>query len=245
MILIVGPERLRFSLQSVRLGAMRRAIGVLIALVVAAGCVSEDSTTPTQEESAGATTSVSATSTSALPGEESPLAQRLLQPGELAGVAPGGPPQVLDSASAFASGRVSTTEVVREAARLRRLGFVVASVQLFRRGGVEAQGVSVAVQLGSAEAARAELSHAHATMKASVLPPGKSVPFTVPGIPGARGVDLVTPGIGGGQNILFADGSFFYLVAAAYGSPQRLQIREEVITAASALYTRVSGLPPS
>ena len=105
--------------------------------------------------------------------------------------------------------------------------------------------MSTAVQLGSAEAARAELAHAHATMKASALPPGsKAVPFAVPGIPGARGVDLWTPSIGGGQNILFADGSFFYLVAAAYYGPQRLQIREEVIAAASALYTGVSGLPP-
>ena len=53
-----------------------------------------------------------------------------------------------------------------------------------------------------------------------------------------------TPSIRSGQNILFADGSFFYLVAAAYYGPQRLQIREEVIAAASALYTGVSGLPP-
>jgi len=224
---------------------MTRAIGALIALVVATGCVSEDSTTPARDDSAGATTSVSATSTSAPPGEASPLAQRVLQPGELAGVSPGGPPQVLDSPTAFARGRVATPEVGREAARLRRLGFVVAIVQLFRRAGVEAQGVSVAVQLGSAEAARTELSDAHATMKASVLPPGKFVPFAVLGIPGARGVDQVTPGIGGGQNILFADGSLFSLVAAAYGSPQRLQIREDVIAAASALYTRVRGLPPA
>lgn len=124
-----GSGTLRFFLQRVKLGAMTRAIGALIALVVAAGCVLEDSTTPTQDESAEATTSVSATSTSAPPGEASPLAQRLLQPGELAGVAPGGPPQVLDSARAFASGRVAPAKVVRETARLRRLGFVVAIVQ--------------------------------------------------------------------------------------------------------------------
>lgn len=93
------------------------------------------------------------------------------------------PPQVLDSASAFASGRVAPTEVVREAARLRRLGFVGAIAQLFRRGGGEAQGVSVTVQLGSAEAARTELADAHATMKAAVRPPEKVVPFAVPGIP--------------------------------------------------------------
>ena len=82
-------------------------------------------------------------------------------------------------------------------------------------------------------------------MKASDLPPEEFVPFAVPGIPDARGVDRATPGIGGGQNILFAGASFFYFVGAAYEGLSGFQIREDVIAAASALYTRVSGLQPS
>jgi hypothetical protein len=178
-------------------------------------------------------------------GEASPLAQRLVQPGELAGFVPGGPPQIFRTARAWATGSVPTRELVRETARLRRLGFVVAIAQFFKRGGRDRQAVSYAVQVGSDRDGRAQLFHFYEDSKAAVRAPERFVPFAVPGIPGARGFDRSSRGAIGGHNILFADGPFFYFVGAAHeGSAQRFRIRAEVIAAAVALYGRVRGLPP-
>jgi hypothetical protein len=178
-------------------------------------------------------------------GEPRLLAERLVQAGELAAFAAGGLPQIIRSADAWVNVDTQPTkQSAREVARLRRLGFVVGIFQYFNRDSRERQAVSIAMQLRSAEAARAEVSHWYGNQKASNQPDEKSVPFAVPGVPGAHGVDLHSPGVGGGQNIAFADGPFFYLVGATYlGSEQRPRIRAEVIAATTALYARVRSLP--
>jgi hypothetical protein len=179
-------------------------------------------------------------------GDPGLLAERVVHAGELAGFEPGGLPQVARSEDDWASlGGRSGKQLAREVARLRRLGFVVGIVQFFNRDGRERQAISIAMQVGSAEAARAEVADWYEDEKASIPPDQRFVPFAVPGIPGARGVDLYSPGLGGGHNIAFADGPFFYVVAAAYeGSEQRPRTRAAVIAATTALYARVKGLPP-
>jgi hypothetical protein len=179
------------------------------------------------------------------PGEPRLLAERVVQAGELIGFEPDGLPQIVRSAEVWAgSDTLPRKQLAREVARLRRLGFVGAVVQFFNRSGGERQAISVAMQVGSAEAARAELLDWYGNQKASTAPGERFVPFAVPGVPGARGVDRYTPGRGGGHNIAFSDGPFFYVVGAAYeGTAPRSRIRAEVIAAAAALYARVGGLP--
>jgi hypothetical protein len=179
------------------------------------------------------------------PGEPRLLAERVVQAGELIGFQPDGLPQIVRSAEDWASSdTLPRKQLAREVARLRRLGFVGGIVQFFNRGDRERQAISIAMQVGSAEAARAELLDWYENRKASIGPDQRFVPLAVPGIPGARGVDVHTPGVGGGHNIAFAGGPFFYVVAAAYqGSEQRPRIRAEVIAAAAALYARVRDLP--
>ena len=178
------------------------------------------------------------------PGEPLLLEERVVQAGELIGFEPTGLPRIVRSAEVWASSeRLPSKQHAREVARLRRLGFVGGIVQFFNRAGRASQAISIAMQLGSAEAARAELASWYRNQKASG-PDQRFVPFAVPSIPGARGVDLHSPGLGGGHNIGFADGPFFYLVGAAYqGSEPRSRIRAEVIAAAAALYARVRDMP--
>jgi hypothetical protein len=180
------------------------------------------------------------------PGEPRLLAERVVQAGELIGFEPDGLPQIARSADAWANlDTLPRKQLAREVARLRRLGFVAGIGQYFSRGGRERQAISIAMQVRSAQAARAEVADWYEDQKTSLQPDQRFVPFAVPGIPGARGVDLHSPGLGGGHNIAFADGPFFYVVAAAYqGSEQRSRIRAEGIAAATDLYSRVSGLPP-
>ena len=132
--------------------------------------------------------------------------------------------------------------------RLRREGFVSgvredlrATTHSDSRGAL-----SVVIQLGSAGAARAELA-GQARDFASSPDRGTvktSVPFAVPGIPGARGFTLTTSD-SMGLNIIFADGRFVYFVGAGWGlDAKQPPTRAQVISASTTLYRRVRGRPP-
>jgi hypothetical protein len=101
------------------------------------------------------------------------------------------------------------------------------------------------MQLASAASARAEL--------AAVLRDTKHhfrsifTAFSAPVIPGARGYHVGGPGNpSAGDNLLFADGPFLYLVGQgwAYGI-KNPPSRSGLIAAATSLYKRVHGHPPA
>jgi hypothetical protein len=98
-------------------------------------------------------------------------------------------------------------------------------------------GLSGVIQLGSAASAQAELaaeSHAFQRLNAETFP--------VRAIPGAAGYGF-SGSNGGGQNVLFADGPFLYLVGYSWSGAAHGPKQSALISVATKLYTRVRGHP--
>jgi hypothetical protein len=121
-----------------------------------------------------------------------------------------------------------------EKALLDRNGFR-AGAQEYLSSGSE-QGLSLAMQLRSPQAARSALSFYVAGFQAPGSAAGAYAPFKVTGIPGAVGYSL--GGANGGINIAFNAGDYYLLVGQEGGSPTAIR---HLSAAARHLYDRVLG----
>jgi hypothetical protein len=112
----------------------------------------------------------------------------------LAGALPGGQPPARAAA---------------EKAMLTRNGFRIGAREDLMNAGTP--GLSLVEQFRSPSAARAELGFEVSQSKNSTQPGATYAPLKVSGIPGAVGFSLGGPN-GGGINIAFTDGAYYYLV---------------------------------
>lgn len=165
------------------------------------------------------------------PAASSPAAglrARVLSKGEMAGFAPAGTSLYATAAGWIAGGQLTGAE----GAMLKREGFRAGAVEKLADG--PTQGLSLVEQFRSAGAARDALAFYLAGVKAPGSSAGAYAPFRVSGIPGAAGYSL--GGNGGGINIAFSDGDYYYLVGREAGSPGATA---SLRAAALSLYQRV------
>jgi hypothetical protein len=165
-----------------------------------------------------------------------PLSARLLTRGEFAGFTLEAP-KSFKTAKAWVAGTTSLTPAQAQAqvARLTREGFKELLAEFLDDAQGPRNGLSYVMQLGSAASARAELVAQVRYEKATQAP----LTFRVSTIPGAVGF-----GGDGGENIVFADGPFLYLVGNAWEARSTHNPRHAaLIEAATKLYQRVHGHP--
>ena len=123
----------------------------------------------------------------------------------------------------------------KEAARIKRLGFVAGLSEQLASSNGPLEALSLVERFRSPAAASQELAAQIQNSKASA---GFKA-FPVPGIRGARGFDQ-SDGQSSGHNVAFTDGVYYYLVGAGWptGTPSP-PTRAKVISAAQRLYRRV------
>jgi hypothetical protein len=192
---------------------------------------------------AGSKKSATTTSSTAVAAPESlPLSERVIRQGELPGFVPRRPVLVRSVAKWVGPATTSTrAEAAAWTARLRRDGFRLALREnLAPATGSDRAALSWVVEFRSAIAAKSQVGTSVRLARILNEKPGYSYKaFKVNGIPGARGLHDTHPG-GAGDNILFSDGRFLYLVgdgwAAAAKSPPT---RTHLLAAAMRLYRRV------
>ncbi len=121
--------------------------------------------------------------------------------------------------------------------RLTRLRFLAGCEDLFDQDPATAQVVSVVERYRSPRSARSELAHEFARVRAA---PGRVVArFTVRVIPEAGDDDIVIAG-SVTHAVAFTGGPFYCLISASAARGERVApIRQQVISAATALYRRV------
>ena len=171
-----------------------------------------------------------------------PLNARLIAHGEFAGFGPFGPAhvQTFRTARAWVGGntQLTPTQVSNAVAALHREGFVAAAAEQLGSLKRYRGGLSWVTELGSPAKARAEVARTIAITRAAGYP---FAPFKVIGVPGAVAYRAGTSSQGG-DNVLFADGRFAYLVGDGWstgGTPAR----PALIAAVQSLYERVHGHP--
>jgi hypothetical protein len=167
-----------------------------------------------------------------------PLSARVIEAADFPGYVPEPSPQDYRSARIWTSLDTSLipSQVSADVARLHREGFRQVLIEYLDRAPGKQNGVSWVMQLGSAAAARAELAASLAEYKAQN--PGYSA-YSVPGIEAARGYQVSGNGFVG-ENILFADGPFLYLVGEGSTVGQKNPpTRADLVAAVSQLYARV------
>jgi hypothetical protein len=165
-----------------------------------------------------------------------PLSARLLTRGEFPGFTLEAP-KSFKTAQAWVAGNTSLTPAQTRAqvARLTREGFKELLSEYLDDAQGPRNGLSFVMQLGSVASARAELAAQIRDEKANQAP----LTFRVSTIPGAVGF-----GGDGGENIVFADGPFLYLVGNAWGAASTHNPRHAaLIEAATRLYQRIHGHP--
>jgi hypothetical protein len=180
-----------------------------------------------------------ANTTAASASANLPLSARVLAPSVLPGFLVTGNSLAIRNASAWATVERSPS-LLRDGARLGALGFVGGVAEQLRgQYAVAAQASSMVEQFASSSGARQELAHQYAQLRGQ---PGEKVSsFSVPGIPGARGV-RVTGGVSAGLNILFAAGPYYYAVGAgSRGSAQGTPSQGQLSAAAGWLYLASKG----
>jgi len=169
-----------------------------------------------------------------------PLGDRLIKSGDFAGFRPESSTHSFKTATAWVVSGPHAAQMSAEIARLRRERFVAVLSEFLDRGSARGSGLSWVMQLGSAASARAELTVDFAEGKANG---GSFAAFSVPAIPGARAY-RVSGGGSAGENVLFADGPFLYLVGQGWSSADtHTPTRAGLIAAATTLYRRVHGHP--
>ena len=168
-----------------------------------------------------------------------PLSARVIRQGDFSDLRPESRTQSFRTAKAWVAfdSQLTPAQASTDTARLKREGFVAAVTEFLDRGSTRQRGVSWVLQLGSAAAARAELKADFAEFENLG---GTFSAFAVPAIPGARGYRSVGGGFGG-ENVLFADGSFLYLVGQGWSSSEKPPTRAGLIAAVKKLYGRVHG----
>ena len=162
-----------------------------------------------------------------------PLSARLLERGEFPGFTLEAP-KSFKTAKAWVAGNTSLTPAQAQAqvARMTREGFKELLSEFLDDVQGPRNGLSFVMQLGSAASARAELAAEVRYAKLTQLT------FRVSTIPGAVGF-----GGGGGENTVFADGPFLYLVGNAWSGSTHNPRHAALIEAATKLYQRVHGHP--
>lgn len=175
-----------------------------------------------------------------------PLSARLLRPGDLAGFTLEAP-KSFKTAEAWISMNTSLTpaQARAEAARLTREGFKELLAEYLDDAQGRGNGLSFVMQLGSAASARAELA---AEVRKAKAQGQAAETFRISAIPGAVGfgADQGNPGdYMGGENIVFTDGPFFYLVGNAWSGSTRTHNPRHaaLVEATTKLYKRVHGHP--
>lgn len=172
------------------------------------------------------------------------LTQRVLRAGELPGFVPKERPAAVTSVAAW--NKVAPSDGIDVEARLRRARFVAAVREdLEWTKGSDRAALSAVVRLGSARAARAEITQ---QVRDFADEPNRGrvktyMPFAVPGIPGAHGFTLTTTDTAD-HNIIFADGAFTYHIGVGWGAQAKdPPTRAQLISAATTLYKRVHARP--
>jgi hypothetical protein len=175
-----------------------------------------------------------------------PPSARLIRAGDLPASKPEPATIAYKSARAWVDSDTLLTRSQSSAAiaRLGREGFKIVLVEYLDRGSGRQNGVSWVMQLGSPAAARAELVATASDDQALNVSRGGSVlVYPVPGIAAARGYRAAGNGQVG-ENVLFADGPFLYLVGEGWSTGDRHPpTRAELLTGVRKLYRRVHGHP--
>jgi hypothetical protein len=171
-----------------------------------------------------------------------PLTARVIAHGEFAGFGPFGPAHLATYHSARAWVVLDTSltpaQISNADSALHREGFVALVAEQLGSRAPNRGGLSWVAELGSPAGARAEVARVVSTTRANSHPFAR---FSVTGIPGAVGFWSGTASQGG-ENIVFADGLFAYLIGDGWGSAGK-SVRPALIAAAHTLYKRVHGRP--
>jgi hypothetical protein len=170
-----------------------------------------------------------------------PLSARLLTRGEFPGFTLEAP-KSFKTAQAWVAGNTSLTLAQHKAqvARLTREGFKELLAEYLDDAQGPKNGLSFVMQLGSVASARAELAAEVRYAKAAGQAP---VTFPVKTILDAFGYGGTSGGNSGGENIVFADGPFLYLVGDAWTGSTHNPRHAALIEATTKLYQRVHGHP--
>jgi hypothetical protein len=181
------------------------------------------------------TSSTQSSSTNASAGNPSNgIRARLLTRNELAGFRPVGV-SISKTRSSWVSGEpgVPPDQQAAETAMLKRDGFRIGARENLANGSTP--GLSVVEQFRSPSAERDAFALYSSQFKAPGSSAGKYAPFKVRGIPGAVGFSLGGAN-GGGINIAFGSGAYYYLVGQVGGSVKTI---DNLVAAAQHLYHRV------
>jgi hypothetical protein len=163
------------------------------------------------------------------------LSARLIRHGEFAGYVPGTRQTFKTPEGYLAGTNLTFTQRKAWVARLDGEGFKQ-DVTEFLTGGQGSQtGLSGVMQLGSDASARAEVAAERRFYERRL-----AEMFQVKTIPGAVGYGFSGSGEGG-ENVLFADGPFLYLVGYGWIGNARSPKHSALIDAATKLYARVHG----
>ena len=172
-----------------------------------------------------------------------PLSARLLESGEFPGFTLEAP-KPFKAAKAWVAGNTSLTPAQARAqvARLSGEGFKELLAEFLDDTQGPRNGLSYVMQLGSASSARAQLA---AEVRFEKAQGQAQETFSVHAIPGAVGFGSSNPNgtSGGGENVVFADGPFFYLVGNGWSGSTHNPRHAALIEAATTLYERVRGHP--
>jgi hypothetical protein len=164
---------------------------------------------------------------------------RLIGRGEFAGYAPGTRESFKTPEGYLVNSRMTLPQRKAWTARLSGEGFKQYLAEFLNARQGPQTGLSGVVQLGSDASARAELAAELRFYEGQL-----AQTFRVKTIPGAVGYGFSGSGEGG-ENVLFADGPFLYIVGYGWIGNARSPKHSALIDAATKLYMRVHGQPAS
>ncbi len=174
--------------------------------------------------------------------EPLPIEERVVK-GSLGGLSTDAAPQVASTPGAFAR-LVDEQDADEEASKLRKADFVTGAIRVYAGapGEVGAFGLSVALEYGSPELARAELVRLDKEFSDETRE--GETRGALAGVPGSR--TIVASGTEGGQefalaSVFFTDGPFLHVQGVT--GPRKTVRPQGVLDAANALYERVKGRP--
>jgi hypothetical protein len=166
----------------------------------------------------------------------SPYTTRVLTYGELPGYQQFGGLHLLPNSEAVVNfDNLQGAAATAEEARLTSLGFVGGAYERLRSSDFPDEALSAVEEFHTPEAATTELARRYQQVQA--LPASKAIftPFSVTGIPGARGFDLSSTG-SAGHNIAFADGRYFYLLGVGWPAGTINPASRELLAIVAAMY---------
>jgi hypothetical protein len=200
------------------------ALTVRVAVaVVLSGCGGHKVSTTTGGSASSSTTAASSPA--------SGIRSRVLKSNELAGFHVAGVSVYTTPNSWVSPEQLPADQAAAEKAMLKRDGFRAGVHEDLMSGGTA--GASIVEQFRSPQAAADALGFHRMQFKAF----GAYAPFKVTGIPHAVGFS-VGGANGGGINIIFSDGAYYYLIGQEAGSTAAIA---NLNTAARHLYHRVHG----